>query len=395
MIHASGVGGSLRIKGVRVLQSRAWTTTSQSHTTSSSITSASQFVFYYNDMYKVDLPEKHKFPMGKYALVREQLQERLSMMSSDVAADAEVDVTFRVSPLVTVEELQTTHCPIYISRFLQGNTTPAEQRVVGFPWSQQGVLRSLSSVGGTLAAARHVIELSINSKAKVLDGEEKKEEKENNSFVAAAHLAGGTHHSFYDRGEGFCVFSDIAVAANCIMQEYTFIEKILIIDLDVHQGNGNASLFADDPRVITFNMHCTGNIFSELEQSDIDVELPTGCNGEEYLSNLQHWMPYLFEVVRPQLVFFQAGVDVLSTDRLGKLNLSRNDLRKRNSCVYSAAAEHAIPLVVTMGGGYPANLDPSSESFRDTIGGHVDVYEQVVSEWRKRRGAIGDKGEIA
>jgi len=219
------------------------------------------FAYFYNDVYKMDLPEKHKFPMEKYGKVRHRLLERLRVDGVTYTSTDPKDITrpakeaadgspsahaeFRLSPLATVEELQTTHCPKYIERFIHGDFTAAEVRAVGFPWSEQGVKRSLSSVGGTLAATRHVLSTAATLQKQGRTGP-----------VVAAHLAGGTHHAFYDRGEGFCVFSDIAVATNCALREFPWVKQVLIIDLDVHQGNGNALLFAKCPQVYTFNSEC-------------------------------------------------------------------------------------------------------------------------------------------
>ena len=332
-----------------------------------SSSSSSSFMYFYNDIYKVPLPLSHKFPMEKYKYVREGLQAHIDPHL--------VEATFNVSPLATVDELITAHCPEYVRRYMSGELTEREIRATGFPWTQAGVNRSLSSVGGTLACMRHVMDRQRTS----ADG----------AFKVAAHLAGGTHHAFRDRGEGFCLFSDIAVAAHVALKEYPEIldtegaekGRIMIIDLDVHQGNGNAKLFEDDPRVFTFNVHCAGNLFSQRQISDIDVDIPNGCKGDEYLKQLSHWLPFLFENIKPQLIFFQAGVDILENDRLGKLALTRDDVRKRNSLIYEASIKHDIPLVVTMGGGYPKDINPESVSFKEVIGAHTDVYSQIVDTW--------------
>lgn len=162
----------------------------------------------------------------------------------------------------------------------------------------------------------------------------------------------GTHHAFYNYGEGFCIFSDIAVACNRALIEYPeLVRQVLIIDLDVHQGNGNAKLFQDAPQVFTFSMHCKDNYFSEKQQSNIDVELEAGLSDDEYLSKLKVWLPYLMDVIKPQLVFFQAGVDIFEGDRLGKLRVTREGLMRRNSYVYQYVLRRNIKCVVTMGGG--------------------------------------------
>ena len=196
----------------------------------------------------------------------------------------------------------------------------------------------------------------------------------------SAHLAGGTHHAFYDRGEGFCVFSDIAVASNLALKEFHDIKRILIIDLDVHQGNGNAVLFEDNPSVYTFSMHCKANYFSKIRQSDLDVEVEVGATDDTYLSLLAQWLPKLLHEQQPDLVFYQAGVDTLGTDRLGKLGLSQDGLALRNRMVYEEVRKQGAKLVVTMGGGYPTDLDPLSNSYKTVIQAHVNVYKDCIPQ---------------
>jgi acetoin utilization deacetylase AcuC-like enzyme len=260
--------------------------------------------------------------MAKYRQVREILQQE---------NEEDPYVEFYVSPKATAEELKLTHCPNYVDRYMQGHMTEKEIRKTGFPWSIANVERSTSSAGGTVAAMRSVLSGSSN---------------------LACHIAGGTHHAFYDYGEGFCVFSDIAVASNLALKEFpSLVKQILIVDLDVHQGNGNAALFRNDPRVFTFSMHCEGNFFSKKEASDLDVDLPVGMGDEEYLSILSDHLPYLLDTVKPELVFFQAGVDIFEGDRLGKLKITRQGLQRRNAVVYREIMERDLKCVVTMGGG--------------------------------------------
>lgn len=317
-----------------------------------------RFKLFYNDGYEVPLPPKHRFPMGKYRIVRELLQRDPSLDNID----------FQVSPLVSGTDLRTTHCAEYISRFLCNMLTPAENRAVGFPWSPGSVKRALSSVGGTVAATHAVLQ----------DG-----------YWAAGHVAGGTHHAFFDRGEGFCVFSDIAVAANVALRDYApssgkkrGVERVLIVDLDVHQGNGNAVLFSSERRVTTFSMHCEGNFFSEIQISDVDVALPIGCSDSEYLAALDTWLPLLFTSARPDLTYFQAGIDGLESDRLGRMSLTAAGLRARNARVMEAAAAYGSPIVVTMGGGYPSDLEESSAPFQEVCAVHADVYIEAAAAVR-------------
>jgi len=339
------------------------------------------FRMYYNDVYEVKLPPRHRFPMGKYRKVREQIQELISNLPQEKRES--VNCGFHVSPLATFDELSTTHDPRYIQRFLRGDQTEQEQRNVGFPWSTEGVERALSSVGGTLAAACFVCE-------------EQRRRIRNNSQSTqpcwAAHIAGGTHHAFHDYGEGFSVFSDMAVAANVVLDRYPDVLKnnVLMIDLDVHQGNGNAVLFQKGnstegtavhkkhaDRVFTFSMHCSGNYFSPKQDSDLDIELPIGCKDQAYLMTLNHWLKrFRLEHNREgtqhkwDLVIFQAGVDVLEDDRLGRMNLSPEAVGRRNELVYEFVRDLNLPLVICMGGGYPKR----DNAWKPIIETHANVY---------------------
>jgi acetoin utilization deacetylase AcuC-like enzyme len=290
-------------------------------------------------------------------------------------------VTFRVSPLATTAELETTHCPSYIRRYRNGDLTDAELRNVGFPWSPQGVARSLSSTGGTIAAAVTAVEQWIQQQQRNHDTDhgsgDNIDRRSKPMAPWAAHIAGGTHHAFYDRGEGFCVFSDIAVAANVVLQRFhQLVRKILILDLDVHQGNGNAVLFRNEPRVFAFSLHCEKNYFSKKEQSDLDIELPEGCNDATYLGTLNHWLNRIRNERRNEfdLIFFQAGVDVLECDRLGRFALTPEGVQRRNELVYKLAKDLDVPLVITMGGGYPRKDD-----WGPIISAHANVYTQAIS----------------
>ena len=275
---------------------------------------------------------------------------------------------FVVSPLPTVKELETTHSPDYIQRFLSGDQTERENRNVGFPWSVEGVKRATSTVGGTMAAACSVCE-ELERRRLAHGGWE--------MAPWAAHVAGGTHHAFWDYGEGFSVFSDIAVAANVVLQRYPHIVKqILILDLDVHQGNGNAVLFQGRKEVTTVSIHCEGNYFSEKQTSDLDIELPIGCNDGTYLTTLNHWLKRIEKLTGPDhfdLIFFQAGVDILEEDRLGRMNLSADGVRRRNELVYDFVKRLNVPLVICMGGGYPRNAD----NWTPIIDAHTNVYFQA------------------
>lgn len=315
------------------------------------------FTIYYNDVYEVKLPLNHRFPMEKYRKVRLKVQDYVNnLLSADASA---VRCEFRKSPLVSMEDLAMTHDPKYIQRFLTGDQTELELRNVGFPWSPAGVDRALSSTGGTVAAACTAVQRWIPGSTSLVPW--------------SAHVAGGTHHAFYDRGEGFCVFSDIAVAANVVLQRFPDrIKRILILDLDVHQGNGNSVLFQDRADVFTFSMHCEANYFSEKRQSDLDVELPVDCDDETYLVALNYWLDHLRKRGKFDLIFFQAGVDVLGDDRLGRMALTQDGVSRRNEMVYDFAHDLGVPLVITMGGGYPKDVD-----WDPILAAHANVYIQA------------------
>jgi len=341
------------------------------------------FPIYYNDVYEVPLPPNHRFPMEKYRKVRERVQHAIQ---TQMSKHEKVQCDFTVSPLVTVEDLITTHCPNYVQRYLDGNQTKEEVRNVGFPWSTKSVDRSLSSTGGTVAAATSLCQVRreqnsflLNSRNEDLhlnhengDGNEMDECEFGQLF--SAHLAGGTHHAFRDRGEGFCVFSDIAVAANVILRDYPDVVKnILIIDLDVHQGNGNAVLFQGREEVITFSMHCNANYFSDKQDSDLDIELPPGTTDETYMSTLHHWLNRVRkgDAGKVDFIFFQAGVDILEDDRLGRMSISSKGIARRNEMVFELAKDVKVPMCITMGGGYP------KKDWEPILKAHAHVYIQA------------------
>jgi acetoin utilization deacetylase AcuC-like enzyme len=254
--------------------------------------------------------------------------------------------------------------------------TKSENRNIGFPWTLQHVNRTLSSAGGTVAAACDAYEEYVR---RCNAGHA------NAHLCWSAHVAGGTHHAFRDYGEGFCVFSDIAVAANVLLQKYPCeqssptdstisrgIRRILIIDLDVHQGNGNAVLFKGNDKVQTFSVHCRSNYFSKKEESDLDVELPPGCTDETYLSTLKYWLrrieehPFegsdaLLENEKRRkpfdFIFYQAGVDIHKDDRLGRFYITQEGISRRNQLVFEFANRMHAPLTICMGGGYPSGND--------------------------------------
>ena len=349
-------------------------------TEDTSFSTRSFFPIYYNDVYEVTLPPNHRFPMEKYRRVREKVQQFLASTStSTVDRNCGVLCELRVSPLATVSELSTTHSLNYIQRFMTGELSSTEIRNVGFPWSPSGVDRARSSVGGTVAAAVAVcqelkLRLSQNSVQNATDTNK----IERFGCCWGAHVAGGTHHAFYDYGEGFCVFSDIAVAVNVIFQRFPdLIKRVLIIDLDVHQGNGNAVLFRKRDDVFTFSMHCSANYFSEKQTSDLDIELPVDCNDETYLATLRHWLKQIQKNAGPfDIIFYQAGVDIMTHDRLGRMNITPEGVKRRDSLIYDFAANVlGVPMVITMGGGYPK----LGTDWSHIIDAHANVYIEAYN----------------
>jgi acetoin utilization deacetylase AcuC-like enzyme len=249
---------------------------------------------------------------------------------------------------------------------LGGKLSAEEQRVLGFPWSEAHVTRSLASTGGTVAAMHLVMRGSTEAPPPGAAREAARAHR------TALQLAGGTHHAFRSHGEGFCVFNDQAVAAEAAIHAYgADAVPILIVDLDVHQGNGTAAIFEGRSDVITFSMHGANNYpWRSKMRSTYDIDLPDDTGDEEYLAILGDWLPRLFATHAPRLVFYQAGVDALKGDKMGRLGMSRAGLARRNHAVYSACLAAGVPLVTVMGGGYaPAE---------DSIDAHADVFRAAA-----------------
>lgn len=272
--------------------------------------------------------------MGKYVRLRERL-----LAGGDFALD-----DFHVPPPATDVEIERAHCPRYRARVAAGDLSSAEQRAIGFPWSERMVERSRRSTGATLAAAREALTRGW-----------------------AANLAGGTHHAFRDRGEGFCVFNDVAIAARALQAE-AGLQRIAVIDCDVHQGNGTASIFAGDDSVFTFSIHGARNFPFTKEASDLDIELADGTADDEYLWHLERGLDETLERSRPQLAFYLAGADPYEGDRLGRLKLTKAGLARRDERVLAVLAGRGIPVAIAMAGGYARDIEDSVEIHANTIG---------------------------
>jgi len=287
----------------------------------------------YSPHYSFDLEPHHPFPMSKYRRVFERLRAGGTLAESDILSPEPA----------TEEELRRVHTADYVSRFLAGELAPAEQRRLGFPWSPELCRRALFATGGTLAAARQAL----------VDG-------------VSVNLAGGSHHAFAGHGEGYCAFHDMAVAVHALRAEGPAL-RVALVDLDVHQGNGSASLLGDDPLVFTLSLHCESNYPLRKVPGSRDVGLPDRMEDAAYLALLGAELDRVWESFRPQLVFFQAGVDPLAGDRFGRLSLSRAGLRRRDAAVLGRCRSTETPVVVVMGGGYARDPEETVEAHADTV----------------------------
>ncbi|MFL5434078.1 MAG: histone deacetylase [Myxococcales bacterium] len=293
---------------------------------------------FHSDRYVVPLPTGHRFPAGKYRMLREILDR------DGLIADAEL----REAAPIDVDDLLLVHTASYVDSILHGTLGEIDQRRIGLPWSEELVLRSRSSAGGTLAAAFAALE----------DG-------------VAGNLGGGTHHAFADHGEGYCTFNDHAVAIRRLRLEGR-IRRAAVVDLDVHQGNGTAAIFAADSDVFTFSMHAAKNFPFRKQRSSLDVELPDGCGDREYLETLERHLPGVLEGA--DIVFYQGGVDPLAEDTLGRLSLTHEGLRARDRMVFEAVRSRALPIVLTLGGGYARPIDLSALAHAGTYREAREVF---------------------
>ncbi|MBF9141847.1 histone deacetylase family protein [Hymenobacter properus] len=283
--------------------------------------------------YDHPLPVGHRFPMLKYELLPEQLLHEGTATAAD----------FFVAQPPPDEDILRVHDADYYQRLRLGQLTRQEERATGFPWSAQLFEREITILGGTIECARRALAHGV-----------------------AFNIAGGTHHAFCDRGEGFCLLNDQAAAAAWLLA-HGHARQVLIVDLDVHQGNGTATIFRDEPRVFTFSMHGARNYPARKEHSDLDLPLPDGTDDASYLKLLADTLPRLLTDVRPDFVFYLAGVDVLATDKLGHLALTREGCRQRDELVLRLCQQHRLPVVVCMGGGY-------SERIADIVEAHANTF---------------------
>jgi acetoin utilization deacetylase AcuC-like enzyme len=299
---------------------------------------------YYAATHIQTLPPGHRFPMGKYELLRQRLAAELPQLRLALAEPA------------SSGELALVHTPGYIEAVVTGSLSSAAQREIGFPWSEGMVDRARQSVGATISAARTAMKEGV-----------------------AANLAGGTHHAYAGKGSGFCVFNDVAVAARLLQAESARVSRhslqVAVIDLDVHQGNGTANIFQHDPSIFTMSMHGAKNFPFRKESSDLDIELLDGCGDEEYLAQLDLGLQKLALRCQPGLIFYLAGADPHEGDRLGRLQLSFEGLRQRDQKVLQWAADKSIPLAMAMAGGYGKDI-------ADTVQVQMNSFTEAYTAWQ-------------
>ena len=295
---------------------------------------------FYTDHFVLPLPAGHRFPMEKYSRLRDL-----------VAVLPEVELL--EAPSATDTQILYAHDPTYLIKVLKGNLSPEEQRKIGFPWSEKMVERSRRSAGASVAAAKIAFNEGI-----------------------AANLAGGTHHAYRDQGSGFCIFNDAAIAARTLQKEINPKLKIAVVDLDVHQGNGTAAILKNDPSIFTLSIHGKNNFPFTKEQSDLDMDLPDGCDDKNYLYALEAALEELNTRFSVDFIIYLAGADPHEHDRLGKLNLSKNGMQRRDEMVFQYAKEGQIPLALSMAGGYGKNIETTVEIHFQTIQSALKFQQQ-------------------
>jgi acetoin utilization deacetylase AcuC-like enzyme len=267
----------------------------------------------------------------------------------------ELDAVFEFTPapLATIETIALAHDPEYVRAFVEGRLESNVMRRIGFPWSEGLVQRTLASAGGTLCATQDALDRGWGGT-----------------------LAGGTHHALFAEGAGFCVFNDIAIAIRQLQRDGR-VARAAVVDLDVHQGDGTAAIFRGDPSVFTFSMHGAANFPFRKQESRLDIALPDGTGDEEYLRRLPEALTCVLEF-RPEIVYYQSGVDALATDRLGRLSLTPEGLQARDRMVLEACREAHVPVVVTLGGGYSEPIELTVSAHAHTFRAAADCYKDAA-----------------
>ena len=294
----------------------------------------------YDPIYAHPLPEGHRFPMLKYELIPAQLLHEGSITGANI-----------FSPAICPDEIILwTHTKNYLDKLHHQTLSSKEQRHIGFPQSPALTKRELKIAQGTIDCCDYALQNGI-----------------------AMNVAGGTHHAFANHGEGFCLLNDMAIAANYLLKK-SIAQQILIIDLDVHQGNGTAKLFENENRVFTFSMHGEHNYPFHKEKSDLDIPLKDGTDDTTYLGLLQTILPKLLKEIKPDFAFFLSGVDILNTDKYGKLDVSPEGCRQRDEFVFTILKQHQIPCAVAMGGGYSADVKIITEAHCNTFRAALEIF---------------------
>ena len=295
----------------------------------------------FDPIYAHPLPEGHRFPMLKYELIPEQLLHEGSITFDNLFQPEACDE----------EIILWTHEKEYFDKLIKQTLTASEQRKIGFPQSPELTKRELIITQGTIDCCKYALQ-----------------------YGAALNVAGGTHHAFKERGEGFCLLNDMAVAANYVLRN-GLAKRILIIDLDVHQGNGTAKLFEKEEKVFTFSMHGEHNYPFHKEKSDLDIPLRDGTNDTTYLTLLSDALPKLINAVKPDFAFYLSGVDILNTDKFGKLKVTPAGCKQRDEMVFQLLKQNRIPVTVAMGGGYSPDVKIITEAHCNTFRLAKEIFE--------------------
>jgi acetoin utilization deacetylase AcuC-like enzyme len=294
----------------------------------------------FSPIYYHELPEGHRFPMLKYELIPEQLLHEGTISPANLFVPNKCDKI----------DILRTHDLEYYEKLVNQQLSPSEQRKIGFPQSPELIERELLITQGTIDCALFALENGC-----------------------ALNIAGGTHHAFAERGEGFCLLNDMAIAANYLLHR-NLVKKILVIDLDVHQGNGTAKLMEKEPRVFTFSMHGKNNYPFHKEISDLDIPLPDGITGQAYLEILEKTLLPLLDTLQPDFIFYLSGVDILSTDKFGKFNVSIDECKQRDELVLKIAYDNKIPITIAMGGGYSPDINDILQAHCNTFRTAADIF---------------------
>lgn len=294
----------------------------------------------YHHIYRLPLPENHRFPMEKYELLPQQLLLEGTCEPSD----------FFTPTKVALENVLNIHNKEYVTRLINLNLTQREIRNIGFPLTKELVERELIIAGGTIMGCEKALKTGI-----------------------AMNIAGGTHHAFSDCGEAFCLLNDQAIAAQYLLDQNKA-SQILILDLDVHQGNGTASIFESNPKIFTLSVHGAKNYPFRKEKSDLDIALEDDTGDKKYLDKIKKIIPVLIDNIKPDFIFYLSGVDVLGTDKLGRLNLTIEGCKERDTFVLKQCNERKIPLQCSMGGGYSKDIKVIIEAHANTYRAAKTIY---------------------